>query len=67
MPMVPIRIIGYKVNKTKFRTMIITIERINMAEMGTTIMTTTSIKTTMVTKMNEVGHMSPFKIEKLTL
>ena len=51
------RIIGTKVNKTKVRTVVNTMERINMSEMGITITKTTSSRINMVTRTIRLGHM----------
>ena len=63
----PIKRIGIKVNEIKVGTMIITIERDNMFEMGTTIITKTSTGVTMVREMMGVGPTFHLKIVKLLL
>ena len=61
-PKVPIWIIDAKV-----RTMITTIERVSMYEMGTAIVTTTTIKSTMATKLIGWSLCSSSKIDNLVL
>ena len=67
MPKAPLKRIGAKVKEIKVGTMVITIERIIISEMGITTATTTSTGVTMVTKMIGVGPMFHLKIVKLLL
>ena len=67
MPKAPLKRIGAKVKEIKVGTMVITIERVIISEMGITTATTTSTGVTMVTKMIGVGPMFYLKIVKLLL
>ena len=58
---------GAKVKEIKVKTVVITIERVIMSEMGITTATTTSTGVTMVTKMIGVGPMFHLKIKKFLL
>ena len=66
-PKAQIRIIDAKVKGTKVETMVITIVRVIMSEMETTIATTTSTGVTMVIETAGIGPMSVLKIVKLLL
>lgn len=65
-PKVPIRIIGANIKEIKDGTLVITIKSVYISDMGTTI-ATTSIETTMVTRMNRVGHIFHPKVGKLPI
>ena len=60
-PKAPIRRIGANVKEIKVKSIGITTERVTMFDMEPTIVTTTSIGVTMVTKMIEVGLCSSSK------
>ena len=63
----PIRRIGAKVKEINVRTMGITIERVIMLDIETTIVKKTSTGVAMVTEMIEMGPIFHLKIEKLIL
>ena len=67
MPKDRIRRIDAKNKEIKVETMVTTIERVNMFEMGTTIATTTSTGVIMVIGMTVLGPIFPHKIAKLLL
>ena len=64
-PKAPLNRIGAMVKEIKVRTMEITTDRAIMFGIETTTATTTSIRVTMVTKMNKVVPMFYLKIRKL--
>ena len=66
-PKAPVRKIGTKVKETKVIIIVTTTERVNMFEMGTTTVKTTSMGITIVTGMIGVGPMFLAKIVKLLL
>lgn len=59
--------ISAKVKKIKARTMVTTIEKVNMFGMVTIAVTTTSTGVTMVIGMIRVGPIFPHKIRKFLL
>ena len=67
MPKDRIRRIDAKNKEIKVETMVTTIERVNMFEMGIITVTTTSTGVTMVMGMIRVGPIFPYKIGKLLL
>ena len=54
-PKAPTNKISAKVKEIKVKTVVTTLERVNMSEMGTKTMTTTSIRVTIVIEMIVMG------------